>query len=173
MSHVPSREGAIARFEESRAGFRRSVELAPPESLHHLPAGDDYALGGLVYHVNAVLEHYRIVLQTMIDGGFTEVAPVDPPGLFEEANARARAGLGPEELAHQLAVMDERHGSVLSQVARVPEADWGRQAPVRYQPGDEPLPTSCDNVLDWLSGHYYEHVPHLEQLLESWRAAQR
>ena len=171
MTQITSREDALARFEQARTAFRTSVEQAPAESLRYLPEGDDYAIGGLLYHVNAVLEHYGTVLQTVIDASFTEVTPVDRPGLFEDANAKARAGLGPEELAQELSAMDELHRRVLDQVARMPEADWERQAPVHYAPGDEALPTTCQDVLGWLSGHYDEHVPHLEQLLESWRAA--
>ncbi len=167
------RDDALAGFEQSRAEFRRSLEQAPEGSLTYLPEGDDYAVGGLVYHVNAVLEHYRTVLQAMVDAGFTEVTPADRPGLFEEANAKARAGLGPEELAHQLAVMDELHGRVLDQVSRVPEAGWERQAPVHYQPEGEPHPTSCQDVVGWLSAHYEEHVPHVEQLVASWEASLR
>jgi hypothetical protein len=170
MTETTTRDQALTRFEESRTAFLRQLEQAPPESLGHLPEGDDYALGGLIYHVNAVLQHYQTVLQAMIDAGFTEVTPVDLPGLFEKANARARAGVDPGELGRQLVAMDELHARVLRQVSRVAEADWRRQAPVRYQAGDDPQPTSCSDVLGWLAGHYEEHVPHVEQLLDSWRA---
>jgi hypothetical protein len=173
MSQTATRTQALARFEQSRAVFRRLLEQAPPESLRHLPEGEDLALGGLVSHVNAVLEHYRTILRTTIDEDFAEVTPVDPPGLFEEADARARAGLAPEELGHELAAMDALHAGVLDQVARVAEAEWLRPAPIHYQPGDEALPTSCDDVIGWLSGHYEEHAPHADRLLESWRATPR
>jgi hypothetical protein len=170
MTQTTTRDDAVSRFEESHTAFRRQLEQAPPESLGHLPEGDDYALGGLVYHVNAVLQHYRTILQSMIEEGFTEVTPVDPPGLFEEANARARTGVDATELGRQLAAMDELHARVLHQVSRVAEADWWRRAPVHYQPGDDPQPTSCGDVLGWLAGHYEEHVPHVGQLLDNWRA---
>jgi hypothetical protein len=169
MSQTTARDQAVERFEHSRTTFRRLLEQAPPESLGHLPEGDDYALGGLVYHVNAVLQHYLTILQAMIDEGFAEVTPVDPPGLFEEANARARAGVGPAELGLALAAMDQLHARVLDQVSRVAELDWRRQAPVHYQAGDDPQPTSCGDVLGWLAGHYEEHAAHVEQLLDSWR----
>jgi hypothetical protein len=49
--------------------------------------------------------------------------------------------------------------------------DFERKAPVRYEAGAEPYPTSAADVAGWLTGHYQEHVPHIQQLLEDWRAS--
>src|SRR3989442_14777605 len=93
----------LARFGEARDAFTEAIAAVPDEALGYLKPGDDYALGGLVFHVNAVLEHYRVVLDTLLEADFGEVTPADPPGLFETANARAKEGLPPEQRAGALA----------------------------------------------------------------------
>ncbi len=54
-------------------------------------------------------------------------------------------------------------------VAATRGEDFERKAPVRFEPGAAPYPTSVADVLGWLTGHYREHAPHAEQLLNSWR----
>jgi hypothetical protein len=53
---------ALAGFEEARTGFTEVFGSVPDEALGYLKPEDDYALGGLVFHVNAILEHYGVVL---------------------------------------------------------------------------------------------------------------
>jgi hypothetical protein len=55
--------------------------------------------------------------------------------------------------------------------AAVPDEDFERKAPVRYEPGAEPYTTSAADVAGWLTGHYQEHVPQIRQLLDDWRAS--
>jgi hypothetical protein len=163
------RRTALASFEEARAGFEEAIGSVPDEALGYLEPGDDYALGGLVFHVNAVLEHYGVVLAAIQAAGFGETSPSDPPGLFETANARAKEGLPPEERAGALARMEGLHGTVVGMLESVDAGDWQRKAPVRYGPGSDPFPTSPADVTGWLTGHYLEHVPHVGQLLAGWR----
>src|ERR1700736_6613742 len=93
MSSTALRDADLKRFDEARDAFKSTIDAAPNEALGYLKEGDDYALGGLLYHVNAVLVHYGTVLDSIVDAGFDAVTPEDPPGLFEEANSLAKAGL--------------------------------------------------------------------------------
>ena len=49
--------------------------------------------------------------------------------------------------------------------------DPTRKAQVWYSGADSPYPTSPADVLNWLTGHYREHVPHIESLVAEWREA--
>jgi hypothetical protein len=171
VSTTDTRSAALAGFDEARAAFGGHLSTAPEDALGYLKPGDDYALGGLVFHVNAVLEHYLAVLDALVTAGFQETEASDRPGLFEEANARAKAGLTTAELVAALAVTDQLHRAVSARIGSVPAMDFERKAPVRYEAGAEPYPTSAADVAGWLTGHYQEHVPHIQQLLEDWRAS--
>jgi len=37
--------------------------------------------------------------------------------------------------------------------------------------GGQPYPTSAADIKAWLTDHYFEHVPHVAELLQGWRAA--
>jgi hypothetical protein len=171
MNATDAREAALLTFDQARTRFVDQLRLAPEASLRYLKAGDDYALGGLVYHVNAVLEHYLGVLSTVVAAGSEETSAQDRPGLFEEANARARAGVTPAELRTRLAETARLHDEVRTLLAGVAREDFERKRPVRYEAGADPYPTSPAHVAGWLTGHYEEHVPHVQQLLDSWQAS--
>jgi len=47
--------------------------------------------------------------------------------------------------------------------------DWLRKTQVVYGAGQDPFPTSPDDVLQWLREHYREHVEQCPQLIASWR----
>ena|SRR5215472_15557494 len=171
MSTTDTQAAAIAAFEQGRSAFERELRAAPADSLRYLQPGDDYALGGLVHHVNAVLEHYLGALDAIAGSGFQETDVADRPGLFEDANAMAKAGVSPQELDAALGEMGRLHETVAARLAAFPGADFERKAPVRYEAGADPYPTSPADVAGWLSGHYDEHVPQVRQLLESWQAS--
>ncbi|MDQ6774298.1 MAG: DinB family protein [Candidatus Dormibacteraeota bacterium] len=171
MSTIDTRETVLTSFDQARAGFVAQLQSAPEASLRYLKAGDDYALGGLVYHVNAVLEHYLGALDAIASAGFAETEARDRPGLFEEANARAKLGVTTVELSGALTETARLHEGVRARLAAFPAADFERRAPVRLEAGAEPYLTSPADVAGWLTGHYEEHVPHVQQLLESWEAS--
>lgn len=171
MTTTEARAAALAGFGEARARFERQLRAAPEDSLRYRRPGDDYALGGLVHHVAAVLEHYLGVLDAMVRSDFAETEAADRPGLFQEANARAKAGVTPAELTASLREVERLHAGVVARLEAIGDDDYEREVPVTYRPGDDPYPTSAADVVGWLAGHYEEHVPHIEQLLASWRAA--
>src|SRR5207253_1786721 len=82
---LDARATAVADFDDGYRAFRDALTAAPEASLGYLKPGDDYALGGLVHHVNAVLEHYLVVLDAIIASDFMETEPRDRPMLFEKA----------------------------------------------------------------------------------------
>jgi ketosteroid isomerase-like protein len=123
-------------------------------------------------HVNFVLQHYTNVLNALIGGGFAECRPEDPPGLHEQANARAKEALPARAVAVELATTEKLHGHVTGLVEGM-AADLDRKASVWYPGGSEAYPTSAADVLGWLTDHYREHVPQLEALVAAWELGAR
>jgi hypothetical protein len=164
---APDRDTALKEFEASRAAFVEAYAGVPDEALAFCKPGDDYALGGLVTHAVAVLEHYLLVVTGVIDGGFGEVRPEDPPGFWEQQALRARAGLQAGERGPAFAELDRRHEAFVAVCSSLPEGDWDRKAPVWFG-GDEPLLTSPADVWGWLNDHYAEHIAQVAQLHGEW-----
>jgi hypothetical protein len=171
MASAATRGIALIELDSALDQFKQAVEAVPPEALHYLKPGDDYALGGLVFHVNAGIRHYAGVMDQILVAGFEAVEAFDPPGFWEEANAKAKEGLAPDERGPALDVMTNSHKELAQIFAGIPEQDWERLAPVTYKPGDEPYETSPVMLLGWVKDHYLEHVPHALELLDNWRAA--
>ena len=163
------RDAALADFEKARAEWESALAEVPDEALGYLKPGDHYALGGLQVHVNWVLAHYRRVLDGLIEGGFTPLGPLDPPGEVAEAYKRANAGLTADGRREALAEMGALHDAVLEATSRLTDEDWLRKAPVVYGEGQEPYPTSPEDVIGWLKDHYREHVQQCPELVASWR----
>jgi ketosteroid isomerase-like protein len=161
-------ETAVKAFSAARDAYLESIGKVPPEGFTYLRPGDDYSLGGLAVHVNFVLDHYTNVLTTLVEGGFAECRPEDPAGLKARALARARSALQAEEVQGELARTDELHQGVLEIVGGL-SPDLSRSAPVWYPGGTEAYPTSAADVLKWLTDHYLEHVPQIEELVEEWQ----
>jgi ketosteroid isomerase-like protein len=161
----------LKRFDEGLRTFRSSMRAVPEAALSYLRPGDDYSLGGLMFHINVTLEHYINVLDAIQDAEFGEVRPTDPPGLYEDAGRRAWGSLSRAELEDQLARMELLHGAVLSRVQAM-AADFERKAPVLYGEAVEPYPSSPSDVVGWLSDHYFEHVPHAWELAAEWTTLQ-
>jgi len=166
-----SRDAALADLEAARAFFVGAYDGVPGEAFSYLKPGDDYALGGLVTHVVTVLEHYRLVLSAVVDAGFGEVRPRDPPGFWERAGAACREGLRPDQAPGAFADLDRRHEQFVATALSLPEEDWERKGPVYYGTSEDALPTSPADISGWLQDHYREHVPQVAELYEEWRSA--
>jgi hypothetical protein len=165
------KEAALTDFHKARGEWEAALAEVPDEALAYLKPGDDYALGGLQVHVNWVLVHYRRVLDGLIAGGFTPIGPLDPAGENDEVNARAKAGLTGDGRKKELAEMAALHKAVLVAARGLPEASWSRKAPVVYGAGQDPYPTSPEEIIGWLSDHYREHVQQCPELVAAWREA--
>jgi hypothetical protein len=163
------KDAALTDFAAARKEWDAAFAKVPDDALTYLKPGDDYAIGGLQVHVNWVLVHYRRVLDGLIDRGFTELPPLDPPGENEEFNRQAKTGLTPEGRRQALADMASVHGTVLEAAEGLPEESWSRKAPVVYGAGQDPYPTSPEDVIGWLADHYREHVQQCPELVADWR----
>jgi ketosteroid isomerase-like protein len=161
-------EAALIDFDTARDAYLAAMRSVPADALGYLKPGDDYALGGLAVHVTFVLEHYVNVLEALVAAGFAECRALDPEGLEQRALTRAKSALQADEVGAELATTERLHQQVRAILDRLAE-DRIRKAPVWYGAAEEPYPTSAADVLDWLTGHYREHVPHIEALLAEWR----
>ena len=165
------RAAALADFELARNEWESAFAQVPEGALAYLKPGDDYALGGLQVHVNWVLTHYRRVIDGVIAGGFAQLGPQGGTGEAEAAGQRAKAGLEARERAKAIEEMGRLHAAVVAAVTRLPETDWSRKAAVVYGAGQDPYPTSPEDVVEWLRDHYREHVTQSADLIREWEAS--
>jgi hypothetical protein len=168
-----SRDSDLADFDAARQEWESAFALVPDGALGYLKPGDDYALGGLQVHVNWVLVHYSRVLDGIIAGKFGRLEPQDSPGEADKANRRAREGLPPGERRKSLDDMERLHASVRGAAAKLPADCWSRKAPVVYGVGQDPYPTSPEEIVGWLRDHYREHVQQSADLIADWEGAAR
>jgi hypothetical protein len=164
------REAALADFELARTEWEAAFAKVPDGALGYLKPGDDYALGGLLVHVNWVLTHYRRVLDGIVAGRFGPLGPQDPPGEGQALLQQAKTGLVAGQRAKALDEMRRMHTAVVAAVTRLPEGDWLHKADVTYSEGEEPYPTSPEDILGWLRDHYREHVAQSADLVGDWQA---
>ena len=165
------REQALAGLETARTDWAAAFGNVPDDALGYLKPGDDYALGGLQVHVNWVLLHYRRVLEGIVARKFERLEPQDGPAEEGAAREAAKHGLDAARRNRSMDEMSGHHDAVLRALKRVEPADWERKAPVVYVAGQEPYPTSPADLVEWLTGHYREHVQQAADLTEEWRAA--
>jgi hypothetical protein len=165
------RDAALADFDVARREWESAFAQVPDGALAYLKKGDDYALGGLQVHVNWVLTHYRRVIDGVIAGGFKDLGPQDSPGEGDAAGQKAKQGLTKGERAKALDEMGRLHSAVTVAVSRMPEGDWSRKAAVTYAEGQDPYPTSPEDIVEWLRDHYREHVKQSADLIDEWTAA--
>lgn len=168
---APGREEALRAFDASRAEFVGAFDGVPDEALAFLKAGDDYALGGLVVHVNAVLDHYNRVFAAVVASGFGEVGPQVTQEFWLDVGRRCRDGLTPEARAEAFAELDRRHAEFVAGAQALADGDWDRKAAAFFGSSAEPYPTAPSDIWEWLNGHYLEHVPQVAELLAEWDPA--
>ena len=167
-TEVSSQAAALQKFDEARHAFETVLGQAPAPALAYLKPGDDYALGGLVLHVNVVLEHYIDVLQGVMTGP-DEVVLADDSARFDAAHARAREGLQAGELRPALERTDNLHRQLKTMAQSVAAGDWERRSSVQIGVGS-PYEASAADVLIWVTDHYHEHVPQAEELERDWKS---
>ena len=165
------KDAALADFESAREEWESAFAQVPDGALAYLKPGDDYALGGLQVHVNWVLTHYRRVLDGVIAGGFKPLGPQDSPGEGDAASQKAKEGLPKAERAKALTEMGRLHAAVAAAATKVPAADCSRKCEVVYGEGQDPYPTSPEDIVEWLRDHYREHVTQSADLIDAWEAS--
>ena len=167
------KDKAIADFDAARGEWEAAFAQVPDGALTYLKPADDYALGGLQVHVIWVLTHYTRVLDAIVEGGFKPVGPKDSPGESEAAGKKAGAGMTAKERSRAEYDMERLHAAVLTAVGPLSEEDWARKAAVVYGEGQDPYPTSPEDVVAWLTDHYREHVRQSGELTSEWGSASR
>jgi hypothetical protein len=163
------REAALSDLDAARAEWEAAFAQVPDAALAYLKPGDDYALGGLQVHVNWVLVHYGRVLDAIRANPHQALEPLDKRGESDDANRRAKTGLTAAERKQSLEEMSGLHRFVREAATGLEAADWSYKTPVVYRDGEDPYPTSPDDVVGWLRDHYREHVQQCPELIASWR----
>jgi ketosteroid isomerase-like protein len=165
---VAAADHALERFDATARAFRQALVEAPAAALGQRRPGDDYTLGGLAHHVNAVLAHYHATVGAMLEADLRETSAPDSSRLFAAANAQAGRSPSGADRDAALAETAELHAALRGLLAGVDDRDWCRAVPVRFGPGD-PYPTRLLDVVGWLADHYAEHTAQIASLLAEWR----
>jgi hypothetical protein len=157
-----SREQVLAKFDHARDDFLDAYAAVPDESLGYKPEGDDYTIGYILPHVRSVLEMYSGLLDRLREEQWGAIAPggLKQPPLDVEVHR-----------ADTLAEIEVTHDTVAGKLRELSTDEFMRKAPVTYPDTTEPYPTSAEDIATWLTEHYYEHVPHLKQLVDGWRGS--
>ena|SRR5687768_16558200 len=154
-------EAALAKFDHARDDFMDAYASAPDESLGYKPEGDDYTIGYLLPHVEYVLLRYTALLAQIRETHWADITgqfPVPPP--TDIAVNRAEA----------LASIERAHDTLAGKLNELSTDEFNRKANVIYPDDPNPFPTSPADIITWVTEHYYEHVAHVGQLVEGWRA---
>lgn len=159
---------AVAALDEAKIDFVRAIQGVPSEALSFRKPEDDYSLGGLIAHNVGVVQHYRLVLLALVEGGFAPVRPEDPPGFWEQVADRAKSALPADGLPEALGELEREHASFARELSASGD-DFERKGDVFYGSDEVPTPTSPEDILGWVRDHYREHVPHVHELAEAWR----
>lgn len=169
---MTTKDSELAGFEDARKQFVDAMNGVPTEALTYLSPGDDYALGGLVTHVNAILRRYGRVLEAILADPTGELDAQSIDADKDTENARSIEGLTAASRDAAMETLANLHEHVATGLATVSEADWDRKTPVVFGgSGGRPYPTGAVDIKTWLTDHYFEHVPHVAELLQGWRAA--
>jgi DinB superfamily len=172
---IIDRERDLAKFDHGRDDFEAAFARVPDEALEWKPEGDDYTIGFLVPHVISSMANYSTVLDLVEASGDGVVAPGwEAGGTLQDYNAKVlaiyAAGAGRDAVIDEL---DAVHDRMASRLRKMAYEEYGRQSPVHYGGSPDPYPTSAHDIIGWLTDHYYEHVPHIEQLLEGWEKSKK
>ena len=167
-----SKEAALEGLKAAHGEFVAALTAVPPEAMAFRKPDDDYSLGGLIAHNVGVLQHYRLVLGEMLECGFTEVRPQDPPGFWEAVGAESKEPVPAAQVPEALARLAWEHAAFVADLHHVTDEEWDRKGPVFYGTATDALPTGAEDILGWVRDHYREHVPHVQELAEAWQERQ-
>jgi hypothetical protein len=167
-----SREATLADFEQSRRDFEDVLRSAPDAALRFRPAGEDYALGGLVVHVADVLRNYAAVLEAIRAAGWQALHAPGHETSSEDA-AVIRDGFGGSARGAVLDQMRAAHTAVVEAVLASDAASFTRHAALTFSGSSEPNQTSPADVVGWVRDHYREHTQQIADLVSAWASATR
>ncbi len=159
------RETDLHNFFVARGEFASAFAAVPDSALPYKGAADGYALSGIVVHLNATIDHYRRVVEGLIDREFKPFAiqPQDPG--VEAAHAkRAQTGFAAGERDEAFALLEAAHDDFVKSILTVQPQDYARKISITYKAGDTAHDTSAADIVGWLTAHYREHVPNVQQM---------
>jgi hypothetical protein len=165
-------QAVLADFDQNRLAFEEAVRRAPDAALRYRPAGEDYALGGLVVHVSQSLRHYANVLAAVQAANWQALSAPEFPSNDEDA-VLIRDGFGGEARAAVLGEMRAAHSALVEAVQGAGAEAFRREVPVTYSSGSEPFATSPALIIGWLRDHYKEHIEQVTELVSAWADATR
>jgi DinB family protein len=165
-------QAVLADFDNNRVAFEEAVRRAPDAALRYRPAGDDYALGGLVVHVAQSLRHYANVLAAIRAADWQALSAPPFPSSDEDA-ALIRDGFGGEARAAVLGEMRSAHAALVDAVEGAGADAFRREVAVTYSSGSEPFATSPALIVGWVNDHYKEHIAQVTELVSAWADATR
>lgn len=156
------RERDLHELFAARGDVAAAFADVPDGALGYRGASDEYALSGIIVHLTATIDHYRRVVEGMVDHEFKafSVVPQDPG--VEAAHAqRCERGFAAGEREEAFALLESANDDFGAAVLRLEPQDYGRKVPVTYKAGQSPHDTSAADIVGWLVGHYREHVPQI------------
>jgi len=163
---------ALKAYDDAYAAIAGVFGELPDEALSWLKPGDDYAIGGIAIHLIQSLDGYIGTLGALRAAGYRDAqSPGEDERAVDEQLAHARRGLTAAERRATFDEMRAKHARLREEAEAASEAQFGALVGVTY-PGDEvPYPTSVALVMQWMTDHYAEHVPHIRELFAEWQKA--
>jgi hypothetical protein len=161
---------ALAKLDAAHAEIQGAFAAMPDAALAWLKPGDDYAIGGVAIHLIGSLDGYIGTLTTLDAAGYADTqGPGEDEAVVDAHLARAKRGVSAAERAATLGEMREKHERLAALARKPSDAQFDALIGVTY-PGDEvPYPTSAALVVQWMTDHYVEHVPHVQTLHSEWK----
>lgn len=158
--NIIEREAALAKFDHARDDFMDSYASVPDESLGYKPEGDDYTIGYVLPHIESVIKRYDSLLSQIRETawGDLQAGALDQPPLDTQVDR-----------AETLAAIERTHDTFAGKLRELSTDDFNRKSNVVYPDTTDPYPTSAADIVGWLTEHYYEHIPHVQGLVESWK----
>ena len=164
------RKDALAKLDDAHAAIEDAFAAMPDPALVWLKPGDDYAIGGVALHLIASLDGYIDTLSALDAAGYGDTeGPGEDEAVVEAQLARMRRGIPAPERAASFAEMKTKHERFAALARKPSDAQFDALIGVTY-PGDEvPYTTSVALVVQWMTDHYAEHVPHVQALHSEWK----
>ena len=153
------READLHELFVARGAFAAAFQSVPDEQLAFRGASDRYALSGIVVHLTATLDHYRRVVEGMLDRQF-EAFTLQPqdPGVEAAHAEHARTGFAAGDRNEAFALLESAHDDFATAVLTVQPQDYARKVAVTHKAGEAASDTSPADVVGWLTDHYREHA---------------
>jgi hypothetical protein len=173
---LSDRDATLAALDSSRDAFLSAFAEAPDEALGYLPEGDEYVLGVLPIHLQDPMQRYTALLEEIARADFDLVDRAADPNAAEQARqlhaALVAARPAAADRPRLLSDLQGDHQRARLQLASFEGDAFTRQAPVIFEAGAAPYPTSAQDVAGWLIAHYDEHTAQVKAMLAGWRERQ-